>query len=164
MRDEAKMDANRLIAEVHRRPALWNQRHMSYHNREITNRVWMEIAAMFKLPSEYFCFHLHEVYTVCGEGMIIYAYAPATRQRCPGVEFSSLQERAASRTRCVCFSRNLTCKLQQRRFAREPSSLGERDSKSAMRVSFCCDFPVLESSACFDCSFEPSDAIFFFYN
>ncbi|XP_031782320.1 uncharacterized protein LOC100679762 [Nasonia vitripennis] len=50
MRDEVKMDANRLIAEVHKRPALWNQRHISYHNREVTNRVWMEIASIFKLP------------------------------------------------------------------------------------------------------------------
>lgn len=53
MRDEVKMDANRLIAEVHKRPALWNQRHISYHNREVTNRVWMEIASIFKLPSQY---------------------------------------------------------------------------------------------------------------
>lgn len=45
------MDANRLIAEVYKRPALWNQRHISYHNREVTNRVWMEIASIFKLPS-----------------------------------------------------------------------------------------------------------------
>lgn len=45
------MDANRLIAEVYKRPALWNQRHISYHNREVTNRVWMEIAAIFNLPS-----------------------------------------------------------------------------------------------------------------
>lgn len=44
------MDANRLIAEVYKRPALWNQRHISYHNREVTNRVWMEIAAIFNLP------------------------------------------------------------------------------------------------------------------
>jgi hypothetical protein len=51
MRDEMKMDANRLIAEVYKRPALWNQRHISYHNREMTNRVWMEIAGIFKLPS-----------------------------------------------------------------------------------------------------------------
>lgn len=51
MRDEVKMDANRLIAEVYKRPALWNQRHISYHNREVTNRVWMEIASIFKLPS-----------------------------------------------------------------------------------------------------------------
>ncbi|XP_015522835.2 uncharacterized protein [Neodiprion pinetum] len=50
MRDEVKMDANRLIAEVYKRPALWNQRHISYHNREVTNRVWMEIATIFKLP------------------------------------------------------------------------------------------------------------------
>ncbi|XP_012223449.1 uncharacterized protein [Linepithema humile] len=50
MRDEVKMDANRLIAEVYKRPALWNQRHISYHNREVTNRVWMEIAAIFNLP------------------------------------------------------------------------------------------------------------------
>ncbi|XP_076225025.1 uncharacterized protein LOC116424364 isoform X2 [Nomia melanderi] len=50
MRDEVKMDANRLIAEVYKRPALWNQRHISYHNREVTNRVWMEIASIFKLP------------------------------------------------------------------------------------------------------------------
>lgn len=49
---EVKMDANRLIAEVQKRPALWNQRHMSYHNREVTNRVWMEIAGIFKLPSK----------------------------------------------------------------------------------------------------------------
>ncbi|XP_026297742.1 uncharacterized protein LOC726661 [Apis mellifera] len=52
MRDEVKMDANRLIAEVYKRPALWNQRHISYHNREVTNRVWMEIASIFKLPTE----------------------------------------------------------------------------------------------------------------
>ena len=51
MRDEVKMDANRLIAEVYKRPALCNQRHISYHNREVTNRVWMEIASIFKLPS-----------------------------------------------------------------------------------------------------------------
>lgn len=51
MRDEVKMDANRLIAEVYKRPALWNQRHISYHNREVTNRVWMEIAQIFNLPS-----------------------------------------------------------------------------------------------------------------
>ncbi|XP_020298111.1 uncharacterized protein LOC109862461 [Pseudomyrmex gracilis] len=50
MRDEVKMDANRLIAEVYKRPALWNQRHISYHNREVTNRVWMEIAQIFNLP------------------------------------------------------------------------------------------------------------------
>ncbi|XP_076279748.1 uncharacterized protein LOC143208804 isoform X1 [Lasioglossum baleicum] len=50
MRDEVKMDANRLITEVYKRPALWNQRHVSYHNREVTNRVWMEIASIFKLP------------------------------------------------------------------------------------------------------------------
>lgn len=51
MRDEVKMDANRLIAEVYKRPALWNQRHISYHNREVTNRVWMEIASILNLPS-----------------------------------------------------------------------------------------------------------------
>jgi hypothetical protein len=51
MRDEVKMDANQLIAEVYKRPALWNQRHISYHNREVTNRVWMEIADIFNLPS-----------------------------------------------------------------------------------------------------------------
>lgn len=50
MKDEVKMDANRLIAEVYKRPALWNQRHISYHNREVTNRVWLEIATIFKLP------------------------------------------------------------------------------------------------------------------
>jgi len=53
------MDANRLIAEVYKRPALWNQRHISYHNREVTNRVWMEIAAIFNLPST--CFFHHRV-------------------------------------------------------------------------------------------------------
>ncbi|XP_066592580.1 uncharacterized protein [Prorops nasuta] len=50
MRDEVKMDAKRLISEVYKRPALWNQRHVYYHNREVTNRVWMEIATIFKLP------------------------------------------------------------------------------------------------------------------
>lgn len=62
MRDEVKMDANRLIAEVYKRPALWNQRHISYHNREVTNRVWMEIASIFKLPSR--CID-EIVYRVC---------------------------------------------------------------------------------------------------
>lgn len=56
MRDEVKMDANRLIAEVHKRPALWNQRHISYHNRDVTNKVWMEIAGIFQLPSNYFLY------------------------------------------------------------------------------------------------------------
>ncbi|XP_043269963.1 uncharacterized protein [Venturia canescens] len=46
------MDAKRLIAEVYKRPALWNQRHTLYHNRDVTNRVWMEIATLFKLPKQ----------------------------------------------------------------------------------------------------------------
>lgn len=58
MKDEVKMDANRLIAEVYKRPALWNQRHISYHNREVTNRVWLEIATIFKLPSAFVKFTL----------------------------------------------------------------------------------------------------------
>lgn len=60
MRDEVKMDANRLIAEVYKRPALWNQRHISYHNREVTNRVWMEIATIFKLPRMYTAASLYQ--------------------------------------------------------------------------------------------------------
>ncbi|XP_058810222.1 uncharacterized protein LOC131675308 [Phymastichus coffea] len=50
MRDEIIMDTNKFITEIHKRPALWNQRHVSYHNRELTKRIWMEIAAMFNLP------------------------------------------------------------------------------------------------------------------
>lgn len=61
MKDEVKMDANRLIAEVYKRPALWNQRHISYHNREVTNRVWLEIATIFKLPSAFIIIFLFNI-------------------------------------------------------------------------------------------------------
>ncbi|XP_014216143.1 uncharacterized protein LOC106644942 [Copidosoma floridanum] len=44
------MDAYQLIAEIFKRPALWNQKHVSYHNREVTNQVWMEISSLFKMP------------------------------------------------------------------------------------------------------------------
>lgn len=51
MKEEIKVDAKLLIAEVYKRSALWNQRDVLYHNRDVTNRIWTELSAVLGPPS-----------------------------------------------------------------------------------------------------------------
>ncbi|KAK0167725.1 hypothetical protein PV327_001597 [Microctonus hyperodae] len=50
MKEEIKVDAKLLIAEVYKRSALWNQRDVLYHNRDVTNRIWTELSAVLGPP------------------------------------------------------------------------------------------------------------------
>ncbi|XP_028982690.1 uncharacterized protein LOC107035416 isoform X2 [Diachasma alloeum] len=50
---DCTVDVTRLIAEMHKRPALWNQKHVLYHNREVTNRMWIELSAILNVQKPY---------------------------------------------------------------------------------------------------------------
>ncbi|KAH0560243.1 uncharacterized protein LOC123264693 isoform X1 [Cotesia glomerata] len=50
MMDQYKIDTNQLISEIHKRPALWNNKDVLYHNRDSTNSMWTELSSMFKCP------------------------------------------------------------------------------------------------------------------
>ncbi|XP_057333055.1 uncharacterized protein LOC130672465 [Microplitis mediator] len=50
MMGDINLDADRLIDEVYKRPALWNNKDLLYHSRDLTNRMWMEISTIFKCP------------------------------------------------------------------------------------------------------------------
>lgn len=38
------MDEARLIAEIHQRPALWDMLHQDFKTREITQKLWKDVA------------------------------------------------------------------------------------------------------------------------
>lgn len=47
------MDLQRLISEVHARPAIWDQKNVNYHNRDVILKMWREIARACEVSSEY---------------------------------------------------------------------------------------------------------------
>lgn len=47
------MDLQRLINEVHARPAIWDQKNVNYHNRDVILKMWREIARACEVSSEY---------------------------------------------------------------------------------------------------------------
>lgn len=72
-RSAMTMDLQRLINEVRARPAIWDQKNVNYHNRDVILKMWREIARSCEVSSEYdallpACFsslphvHTHNVY------------------------------------------------------------------------------------------------------
>ena len=52
-RNAMTMDLQRLITEVHARPAIWDQKNVNYHNRDVILKMWREIARACEVSSEY---------------------------------------------------------------------------------------------------------------
>lgn len=52
-RSAMTMDLQRLINEVHARPAIWDQKNVNYHNRDVILKMWREIARACEVSSEY---------------------------------------------------------------------------------------------------------------
>lgn len=52
-RSAMTMDLQRLISEVHARPAIWDQKNVNYHNRDVILKMWREIARACEVSSEY---------------------------------------------------------------------------------------------------------------
>ncbi|XP_034938917.1 uncharacterized protein [Chelonus insularis] len=50
MRQDGKIDVKRLIMEVYKQPALWDQKHVLYHYRETKNRIWLELSTNLNIP------------------------------------------------------------------------------------------------------------------
>jgi len=52
-RNAMTMDLQRLINEVHARPAIWDQKNVNYHNRDVILKMWREIARACEVSSKY---------------------------------------------------------------------------------------------------------------
>lgn len=46
------MDLQRLISEVHARPAIWDQKNVNYHNRDVILKMWREIARACEVSTD----------------------------------------------------------------------------------------------------------------
>ncbi|KAL0109045.1 hypothetical protein PUN28_014263 [Cardiocondyla obscurior] len=46
------MDLQRLINEVHARPAIWDQKNVNYHNRDVILKMWREIARSCEVSTD----------------------------------------------------------------------------------------------------------------
>ncbi|KAI4498901.1 hypothetical protein M0802_006076 [Mischocyttarus mexicanus] len=46
------MDLQRLINEVHARPAIWDQKNVNYHNRDVILKMWREIARACEVSTD----------------------------------------------------------------------------------------------------------------
>ncbi|OAD52224.1 hypothetical protein WN48_02509 [Eufriesea mexicana] len=46
------MDLQRLITEVHARPAIWDQKNVNYHNRDVILKMWREIARACEVSTD----------------------------------------------------------------------------------------------------------------
>lgn len=46
------MDLQRLISEVHARPAIWDQKNVNYHNRDVILKMWREIARSCEVSTD----------------------------------------------------------------------------------------------------------------
>lgn len=44
------IDRELLISEIQTRPALWNDRHRSYKDRQIVAKLWGEVATIVEVP------------------------------------------------------------------------------------------------------------------
>lgn len=51
-RNAMTMDLQRLITEVHARPAIWDQKNVNYHNREVILKMWREIARACEVSTD----------------------------------------------------------------------------------------------------------------
>ncbi|XP_034185729.1 uncharacterized protein LOC117606859 [Osmia lignaria lignaria] len=51
-RNAMTMDLQRLIAEVHARPAIWDQKNVNYHNRDVILKMWREIARACEVSTD----------------------------------------------------------------------------------------------------------------
>ncbi|XP_011869517.1 PREDICTED: uncharacterized protein LOC105562937 [Vollenhovia emeryi] len=51
-RSAMTMDLQRLINEVHARPAIWDQKNVNYHNRDVILRMWREIARACEVSTD----------------------------------------------------------------------------------------------------------------
>lgn len=54
-----KMDANRLITEIYKRPALWDQKHVLHRNREALDRIWQDLSIALQVPGEELFFSIY---------------------------------------------------------------------------------------------------------
>jgi len=46
MSGKSSLEVSRLIAEVHRRPELWDRQHPQHHNRSVLDHQWESVASM----------------------------------------------------------------------------------------------------------------------
>jgi len=46
MSGKSSLEVSRLIAEVHRRPELWDRQHPQHHNRSVLDHHWESVASM----------------------------------------------------------------------------------------------------------------------
>ncbi|XP_033331507.2 uncharacterized protein LOC117223361 [Megalopta genalis] len=51
-RNAMTMDLQRLITEVHARPAIWDQKNVNYHNRDVIQKMWREIARVCEVSTD----------------------------------------------------------------------------------------------------------------
>ncbi|CAK9817459.1 hypothetical protein ANTPLA_LOCUS9388 [Anthophora plagiata] len=51
-RNAMTMDLQRLITEVHARPAIWDQKNVNYHNRDVILKMWREIARACEVSTD----------------------------------------------------------------------------------------------------------------
>ncbi|XP_029168067.1 uncharacterized protein LOC114938334 [Nylanderia fulva] len=51
-RSAMTMDLQRLISEVHARPAIWDQKNVNYHNRDVILKMWREIARACEVSTD----------------------------------------------------------------------------------------------------------------
>ncbi|TGZ54224.1 uncharacterized protein [Temnothorax longispinosus] len=51
-RSALTMDLQRLINEVHARPAIWDQKNVNYHNRDVILKMWREIARACEVSTD----------------------------------------------------------------------------------------------------------------
>lgn len=51
-RNAMTMDLQRLINEVHARPAIWDQKNVNYHNRDVILKMWREIARACEVSTD----------------------------------------------------------------------------------------------------------------
>ncbi|XP_018059087.1 PREDICTED: uncharacterized protein LOC108694234 [Atta colombica] len=51
-RSAMTMDLQRLINEVHARPAIWDQKNVNYHNRDVILKMWREIARACEVSTD----------------------------------------------------------------------------------------------------------------
>lgn len=51
-RSAMTMDLQRLISEVHARPAIWDQKNVNYHSRDVILKMWREIARACEVSTD----------------------------------------------------------------------------------------------------------------
>lgn len=52
MSGKGSLEVSRLIAEVHRRPELWDRQHPQHHNRSVLDHHWESVAAILGITGK----------------------------------------------------------------------------------------------------------------